>query len=202
VDAAFGSRVDAAFAALRDECAPDAPSFVEVVAALAGVTPEQIDAQLTAADRALIANKHVVDAIAVLVIDRRAKLRAIEASAPDTLGAPWTAIRYFSEEEDADDVSVPVLRAAGLDPAGLGTFLVDVLLPPAGSTACKDLLARGEIPHYGVDLTDTHHATCWRGFHIDQLATTGAKPARRRLLAPRGDVPRLPIPRKPQIAVY
>jgi hypothetical protein len=202
VDAAFGSRVATAFAALRDECVPDAPSFVEVVAALAGATPEQIDAQLTAEDRALIGNKHVIDAIAALAEDRRAKMRAIEASAPDTLGAPWTAVRYFSEEEDADDVSVPVLRAAGVDPAGLGTFLVDVLLPPAGTTACKDLLARGELPHYGVDLTDTHHATCWRVFHIDQLAMTGAKPDRRRVLAPRADIPRLPIPRKKQIAVY
>ena len=202
VDAAFGSRVVTALAALRDECVPEAPSFVEVVAALAGVTPDQIDAQLTAEDRALIGSKHVVDAIAALAEDRRAKMRAIEASAPATLGAPWTAVRYFSEEEDADDVSVPVLRAAGVDPAGLGTFLVDVLLPPAGTTACKDLLARGEIPHYGVDLTDTHHATCWRVFHIDQLAESGAKPRATQTRSPLVDVPRLPILRRKQIAVY
>ncbi|MBX3160467.1 MAG: hypothetical protein KF773_31165 [Deltaproteobacteria bacterium] len=191
--ASFGPRVTAALAALRTECVPSAPSFVEVVAELGGTTPQQIEAQLGAEDRALIGNKHIVDAIAALTEDRRAKMRAVEAAVPEVLGRPWTAIRYFSEEEDADDTSVPVLRAAGLDPAGLGTFLADVLLDPPASAACKDLLRAGAIPAYGVNLDDTHHGTCWRVHHIDQLAAAGrARPRKRIQVHAPVEVPRLP----------
>jgi hypothetical protein len=202
LEAAFGDRVDAAFDALRDECVPDAPSFTETVAALAGVTPDEIDAQLTAEDRALVTGRHVVDAIAALAENRRAKMRAIEDSAYDMLGAPWTAVRYYSEEENADDVSVPVLRASGFDPAGLGTFLNEVLSTPAATAACNAVLDAGEIPHYGVDLEDTHHGNCWRVYHIDQLAASGSKPRARRTMSPLVEVPRLPIPRPRKIAVY
>jgi hypothetical protein len=203
LDAAFGVRVTQMLRAMREECVPVAPSFVEVVAELAGVAPAEIDAALTASDRALVTGRHVIDAIAALTEDRRARQRAIEASSPGVLGAPWSAVRYFSEEEDADDISVPVLRAAGFDPVGLGTFLGDALLPPVATSACRELIAAGEIPPYGVDLTDTHHGTCWRVFHIEQLAATGRqRKIVRRELAPAIAAPRLPIPRRPKIGLH
>ena len=141
--------------------------------------------------------------MAALLGQRDANLRQIEAAFPDTAhGAPWTAVRYFSEEEDADDTSVPVLRAAGLDPAGLATFLQDVLLPPEGTAACKDLLASGAIPPYGIDLEDTHHATCWRVFHVRQLAAGGRAAPRALTAQPLPPVSRLPIVIPPPIEMH
>ena len=206
LDASMGPRVTAALTALRVECMPNfTMSFVEVLASIAGVPPEQIDAQLTPADRALVTGKHIVDAIALLGEDRRAMMRSIEAGFQTQVGRPWSNLRFFSTEEDADDASVPVLRAAGLEPTGLGTFFLDVFLPRNMSDACKIVLATGAVPSYGVNLADDHHSTCWRVYHLGALAAETAKGHPRRapaheLVAPR---PRLPITQAPaDLAVY
>jgi hypothetical protein len=130
----------------------------------------------------------------VLGEDRRAKLRAIEADFARQTGAPWTAVRYFSTEEDADDTSVPVLRNAGLEPTGLGDFLANVL-PADQQAKCRALIDGGKVPPYGADLVDDHHGTCWRVYHIgayakhtDKAAMTARlpvdAPAPKRLLPP------------------
>ncbi len=201
LDASMGPRVTAALAALRDECLPNyTMSFAEVLASIAGVSPEQIEAQLTPADRALISGKHVIDAISLLGEDRRAMMRSTEAAFQTQLGRPWSALRYFSSEEDADDVTVPVLRAAGLDPTGLATFFLEVFLPRNMSDACKAVLATGSVPPYGVDLADTHHATCFRVYHLGALAadTAAGRPRARTPVSPSvTPPPRLPIKRAP-----
>jgi hypothetical protein len=195
VDASYTTRINAAFAETRDKClATFTASFVDVAAELAGVTPEMVEAELTAEDKALVTGKHVIDAIAAVVTDRRTKMRTIESAVETQLGSPWTAIRFYSEEENADDTSVVVLRGAGLQPTGLGTFFLDVLMSKPQADACNAVLATYAVPHYGVDLLDTHHSNCWRVYHQTAFAD---HTARARRFAPlRGQVTpvRSPMP--------
>jgi hypothetical protein len=111
----------------------------------------------------------VIDGIAALAADRRATMRMAEASFGDATGRAWAAFRYFTTEEDADDTSVMVLRAAGLDPAGEASFL-PFIYPPETRDRCASLIAAHTLPPYGLDLTDEHHATCWRIYHLHEMA--------------------------------
>jgi hypothetical protein len=172
-------RVNAALNALRDECLPAfTKSFVEVYAALNGKTPAEVDAVISAHDKALITGKHVVDALAALIADRRATMRAAELDYLHTTHHLFTDLRYFSTEEDADDTSVAVLRGAHLDPEGEGKWLVPALLPPEAAARCNAILASNKTPDYGGDLGDEHHATCWRAAHIHKIAQRLASSAR------------------------
>jgi len=169
------ARVDATLRALRDECLADlTESYTELVAELTGKTAAEVDAQMSPADRALVADQHVIDAISALVADRRATMRDAEAQLESATGQPWSALRYFSFEEDADDTSVAVLRAAGFDPTGNAGFL-RLLLPADARAQCDAELAARRVPPYGLDLTDPHHATCWRVDHQHALADRGRR---------------------------
>lgn len=171
VDATVAARSDAALVAIRDQCLPGlAYSFVQIVALLHNTTPEAVAAQMTPDDLALVSNRHVIDAIAALTMDRRAQMRVLEASLP--YGNPWSNARYFSQEEDADDVSLFVLRAAGFAPTALGDFFVSVLSSSSAAVGqrCKAIVDGGQRAPYGVDLTDPHHAVCFRAAHLHQLA--------------------------------
>jgi hypothetical protein len=143
--------------------------FVQVYAAHRNITISQAEASLSAEDRALVAGKPFFRALVDLIGARRAAMRNVEAAFTGATGASWSQLRYFSYEEDADDVSVPVLRAAGLDPAGLGDFLF-AAVDDATRERCGELLALGLTPPYGLNLPDDHHAPCWRIAHIEQLA--------------------------------
>ena len=170
------TRAQQVLAALRDDCLATFPyGFVDIVAQLKHVTVDEARAQLDPHDLALVDGQHVIDAIAALEADRRAKMRAAETSFADQTGQAWSALRYYSYEENADDTSVAVLRAAGLDPAGMSKFL-ESALPGDGEARCDQLLAAGTVPPYGVDLSDEHHATCWRVAHIRALAKQGSAP--------------------------
>ena len=192
-------RIDAALGRVRDEClAGFEHGFIDVVAAMAGVSPDDIRAQMTPEDLALVDGVHFVDAIANLTKDRRARMRAAEETFARDSYRPWTALRYYSYEEAADDATVPVLHAMGLPAAGLGEFLFgaqDEAIRPG----CRALLDAGEVPPYGADLSDEHHATCWRVDHVQRVAdsglTTGEAAARRARPASPAPVHRLPIPR-------
>ncbi len=170
------ARATAALTALRSECLPGfTHSFVEVVAALGNTTPGAIEAGLDANDRALVTGKHVIDAIAAVVADRRARMRATELEFERATHEPWTNLRYFSYEEDADDVAVTVLRGANVDPTGNATFLRSAL-PAEARTRCDAVLDANEVPHFGVDLFDEHHSTCWRVYHSRAMADFGHTP--------------------------
>ena len=201
--------IDAALARLRDECLAGADQgFIDVVAAMAGVPPDAIRAEMTPEDLALVDGVHFVDAIANLMRDRRARMRATEEAFARDSYRPWSALRYYSYEEAADDATVPVLHAMGLPAAGLGEFLF-AAQDETTRTACRPLLDAGEVPPYGADLSDEHHATCWRVDHVRRLAdsglTTGEAAARRPHPAapqPRRHRP-LPIPpRLSDLIVY
>jgi hypothetical protein len=146
---------------------------------------------MSAHDKQLVKGKHFIDGFTALVADRRATMRAAETSFTTATGRPWSALRYFSYEEDADDVSVQVLRAAGLDPAGEGGFLLAALGDLR--VRCEAILDAGEVPPYGANYADEHHATCWRVYHVRQLAKLG-KVAARPVPAPAVEhAPRLPL---------
>jgi hypothetical protein len=177
-DSGWPERGEAALAALRDTCmASYQGSFIDATAELLQVTPDEVRASLDPADLALVDGVHLVDAVTALLADRRAGMRAAEQAFSDETGRAWSALRYFSYEEDADDTTVPVLRQMERDPAAGGEFLIGALADVAD--ACRDILDAGDMPGYGADLLDEHHATCWRAFHIRELAARGELRARR-----------------------
>ncbi|MGE0547360.1 MAG: M48 family metalloprotease [Kofleriaceae bacterium] len=166
------SRVTQVIDALRTDClASYTLGFVETIAELIGVPAATLRMQIPPEELALVDGKHIVDAIAAVIADRRATQRAVEQSFTTTTGQPWSALRYFSYEEDADDVSVSVLRGAQLDPNSMSTFMAS-FLPLGARQQCLQLLTTNAVPPYGVDLTDEHHASCWRSHHIKQYAAT------------------------------
>ncbi len=128
--------------------------------------------ELTAAD-ARFDTMRVFDGLLALSIDRQAKLSAQEAAFATRTGRPWDALRYFSAEEQADDLSVRIAKASGITPDALGgffaTFLGDKL------AACEQAIASGAAP-YGRNLLDDHHSNCWRLAHVRQLAAGSAVP--------------------------
>ncbi|MGE0869498.1 MAG: M48 family metalloprotease [Kofleriaceae bacterium] len=196
---ALQSAINTAMSALKNEClAGFAPDFVDVLAEINGITRAELEAGLSEYDRLLVAGKHVIDGVSALTIDRRTKMRDLETGFTAETGLPWSSLRYFSDEENADDTSVTVLRAAGFDPTGLADFSISIV-PAEGQAECRDLIDRGQVPPYGIDLLDQHHASCWRAFHITQLAddTAGEKRARVRGVTPVDKLPpKLPFPKR------
>ncbi len=207
VDASIHQRADAVMASLRDTClATVTASFIDVVAGIAGASVDDIKSSLTPEDLALVEGKHPIDAISGLALARRARMRDIEAAFENDTGLPWSAVRYFSIEEAADDSTIPVLHAGGLPADGGAGFLVEAVLDEATRKSCQELIEAGKTPPYGVDLTDDHHATCWRIDHIQRLAESGVLfddetaapniPDETYSARPTKAAPRLPIPRR------
>jgi len=97
-------------------------------------------------------------------------MRGIEAAFQQQVGVPFQQLRYFSYEEDADDVSVPVMRASGMSPTSLADFFLGAGLEQSDAVACAAQIAAGQVPHYGVDLADAHHSVCWRVYHVHAVA--------------------------------
>lgn len=141
----------------------------------AGVTVEAMTAQLSEAERAMLAEKRGFDGLLVLTGERRARLRDVKAKLLADTGHDWSELRYFSYEEDADDVSVPVLRAAGIAPTALAGYLMNFL--DDGAWECASMLENGIVPPYGQNLLDEHHGSCWRVYHVEAYAAaTGGAP--------------------------
>jgi hypothetical protein len=198
VDASVPNRVDQAFANMKSACFGSfAVDVIGVMAMSQGVTPAMIEAALAPEDIALVKGKHVVDGFVALMLDRRAKMRQLESDLASKVGKQWVNLRYFSDEEDADDVSVIVLRAANIKPPhAIGSFLTG-FLPADAKARCADLLARSEVPPYGHDLTDEHHGYCWRADHTRRLAEhlAGDAATAPRALTPAAQMPSFAAPR-------
>lgn len=192
------AKVDEGMAALETACFTGfTRDAIGVLAAMNQTTPAMIEAAMDPSDVTLVKGKRFVDGYAALVIDRRAKLRQLEADLQRKHGKPWSRLRYFSTEEDADDISVTVLRGANVEPAYAITDFFVSFLSADGKTRCTALLAAREVPPYGVDLTDEHHGTCWRAHHARQFAEAHDKARVRDDRAPFApSTPmRVPIPR-------
>ena len=99
----------------------------------------------------------------------RATSRAAADSFAGATGDDWSRLRYFSVEEDADDVSTMVMHGAGLDPTSIASFFRTVGLSAEVRAACDAALP---FPGYGVDLEDPHHAVCWRIGHVQRESAT------------------------------
>lgn len=175
------ARVNAALSAFKGEClgVNSTLEFIDVAAAVAGVSAMQVRSAMTGADLALVENRHFVDALYLITADRRTKMRAIEGMLPG--GAPWSSLRFFSHEEDSDDVATHVIDGAGLEPLS-GAEGMLLLVNARGGDAkarCQTMLDAGTVPGYGVNLVDAHHADCWRAYHVEQMASLPATAARR-----------------------
>jgi hypothetical protein len=178
---ALRTNVEAVLALLRDGClAERSDDLIDVIAALGATTRDAVLAEMSAEDQALVAGKHVVDGVAALLADRRARMRDLAETLRADRGAEWGSIRYFSFEEAADDRTVPVLSHLGLLPDGLGEFFLRIFDAPTRD-ACAAILDAGDVPPYGADLSDEHHATCWRTHHVRALRDD---PTQARRLAP------------------
>jgi hypothetical protein len=157
-------------AALRDPClAGSTASLFDVLAAQLGASAADIRAATSPEDMALVDGEHLVDAIVAITLDRYAKIDAIDDTLDRETGGGIESLRYYTAEEAADDSTVAVLRNAGAPPDGLASFMLG-MLTPADRAECEAMIASGEVPPYGVDLVDDHHGTCWRAWHIRELA--------------------------------
>jgi len=196
-------QVAAAFGTLQSECLASFPlGVIEVMAQLGMTTPEQVEGALDPHDLALVKGKTFVAGLTALVADRRATMRATEDMLYASAYQPWSQLRYFSFEEDADNVSVQVMRAADKDPASLQQFF-HALVAPAVATACDASLTTTGFPPYGVDLTDPHHAVCWRMGHVQRQSKDAAYRIQRVATTPTAvRMPgRLPLPKKPVVII-
>jgi hypothetical protein len=91
------------------------------------------------------------------------------------LGIDVSTLRYYTTEEQADDVAIAVLYKIGADPLALTKFLEERYVVGADRAACENEIAAGE-PTYGI-LSIRHHSRCWRIAHGRALASWLATPS-------------------------
>jgi hypothetical protein len=132
-----------------------------------GSAPDAIDAVFPALDDAdkaadaAVTSAKTGDHFFALAQARRAAM----AKVVESQDLPYASLRFFSEEEEADDASVRIVTHLG--------GKVEMLLNPYSPTyrsECKALLAAGKGPEYG-GFVDAHHALCWRYQHINDFAS-------------------------------
>ncbi len=121
--------------------------------------------------------------------EHRTTLREVEAELEPRFGRPKHAVRYYSTEEQADDVAVAMSRAAGVDVAAASRLLL-VFVGPEAAT-CEAWIRDGKPIPYGNALDDPHHGSCWRYAHAQQIAarTPGRRAVRRDAAPPATTIP-------------
>jgi hypothetical protein len=129
-----------------------------------GATPAQLDAlmpELDESERAIDAgtpDAPTVDRFFAMATARR------KAMATVVQDGSFPTLRFFTEEEEADDASVRIARQTGAK--------LDMILNPYSPTyrtECLAILSSGKTPEYG-GFVDPHHALCWRYQHITELS--------------------------------
>jgi hypothetical protein len=175
IDATMTPQIKAALDSLL-QCGVVDPQTLR--AYLEALSPEwiaYIQPMLTAEEVALL-DKPIMQAIVSIVHARRAQMVGAQDAFARESGRPWTALRYYSYEEQADDSSVRILKSANLDAvAGVKGEFLSYLEEEA--PACEQALAAGTAP-YGVNYADEHHGTCWRIAHAAQIAAPASSTAR------------------------
>ncbi len=146
--------------------AADPLTLRELVAALGPAWVQYLQLELHAVEKALLDGPALQSILAIIHL-RRATLRRIELAFSARTTAPWTALRYYSIEEEADDYAVHIALTHQLSAAGVGATMFAVLGDQR--PACEALLATSVVP-YGLDLLDEHHAACWRIDHARKVA--------------------------------
>lgn len=192
-----GSSAPAIKAALDGLLQCDASDPMTLRSYLDVVSPEWIpylQPYMTADDVQLL-DKPVLQAITTIVHNRRAAMTSAQAAFTKETAQPWTALRYYSYEEAADDGWVRILQSDHQDGAAnlKGAFMF--FLEDQAMT-CEQALAAKTVP-YGANLTDEHHGDCWRIEHAALIAAPATTTARTV-----DDEPRIPheprhIPQRP-----
>lgn len=161
---------------LRDQCFAGVltPDALAALAALSGIPDATLRAAIPATMKAKIEqpNTTLVVGWYNALFEGRVRMREIETGFMSTFGVPWSRLRMYTTEEAADDASVRVMLDLGLEPDGCGQLLVG--LNSTLKEACDPLLATNTAP-YGQNLTDDHHATCWRQQHMRAYAATNPR---------------------------
>lgn len=173
-------------------CTPPSLTFRNLVAPLGSAWMNWIGAAIEPSEAA-VWERPALEAIFTLVGQRRRAMRTLEARLASEHGVGWSQIRIFTYEEAADDESVHIATRTG-EASRLGSAFHAML----GTTAaeCDDLLASGRLVPYGVDLTEPHHALCWRIGHAAQVASEPASSARTLVVPPAPWTPTAPqVPR-------
>jgi hypothetical protein len=186
----------AALQTLRDCVADDPLTLHGLVAGLGSAWANYLRQQLTTGEYLLL-DMPALPAILELILTRRKAQWNTEMHFLVDTGAPWSAIRYYSYEEQADDYAIHIGRANRLTTLGVNALMMKVLGDAAPT--CLAQIATGRVP-YGKNLLDDHHAPCWRIAHAWDVATWGQtaarslappRPARAPWVPVREEVPRL-----------
>lgn len=168
------AQLDTALAHLRDQCMAGIPDdYIAAHAAVHRLDEATYRSSLSAADRMLVEGRHFINGMYSLLIDRRTKMRDVQGSFATVTGEQWTRARYFTTEEAADDATIGILEDMSIDPAVAARILPKLMGPTSPSLpVCYGMLDAGQVPPYGENLLDDHHADCWRAHNIKALATS------------------------------
>jgi hypothetical protein len=198
----MADQISAALAGVR-ACVPGNPPTLRQYLEL--LSPDWVTylMPMLAPDEIALLDAPVIDAITKLVHARRAALPTIQDKLMQQTGRPWSALRFYSFEEAADDGFIRIYNAAKLDPgASLKGAFMTILKTEA--QACETALAAG-TPPYGANYADEHHGTCWRIGHAKQLSTASQTSTPRLVEDTTERVPHEPVqlPRRPgPVVVY
>jgi hypothetical protein len=169
VPSSEGTAIVNTITALRSDCFTGVTGdAIAHLARLMGVPDPTLRSVMPPELLAEVEGKTVITGWYNVIRVARERMRAIEAAFGTQLGVPWTGLRYFSTEESADDTSALIMKAMNLAPDGMGQLFIR---ETGLSTSCGAVLASGATPHYGENLKDDHHATCWRARHQQVIAT-------------------------------
>lgn len=174
VPADLGARLGPELASLRT-CAASEPITLRTWLSQLDPSWAEYLTPLLSPDEVGLLDQRRLEALLVLTGKRRAALHAIETEFTAATGAPWSALRFFSIEEEADDHAARIAARQQLATEG-STAPSGALLGDKRS-ACEAAIEAGTTP-YGVRLTDDHHGDCWRIMHTRQvMAAATAAPA-------------------------
>ena len=144
----------------------DSRELLEIMAEVFGVDVEFVREQLDSEQLEVIRGKPLAEQLFALGGLGQQQMRSAETAILSERGVGLSQVRYYSDEEAADDSAARTLHAASRSVAAFGeSFFLDL---GADADACRDRLEMGTVP-YG-NLSDTHHGTCWRIGHARQMA--------------------------------
>jgi hypothetical protein len=165
VDGERGKKLDMLSSALVGKLEPCLASvhdsLYDVIAQqTSGVlTPKAVEGAFSSAERSVVDAAHTpFDALLAVTEKTYQEMRAIDTS----------GVRFYSIEEEADEVGIHALFRSGRDARSLATFFGYVFLDDASRGACDARIAKNTEPPFGI-LSDEHHATCWRIDHARRL---------------------------------
>jgi hypothetical protein len=165
---AYTAKCEEKIDALKTCTTSDTMTFAQFRATLNDAWAPYLAMELTPGELATLDTMRVFDALLHLAFTRRAAMRATEASLEAATGRPFNAVRFYSQEEEADDVSAHLTKKNNLAEQGVSGFLFAAMNEE--KPLCEAALATGRAPSYGRYLIDDHHADCWRVWHARQIS--------------------------------